>query len=65
MEAYHYSLTMEMEIKGIVRNIVIDEQPLALRNAVTHKRDQMAMVYPTNNLNFSFKFSLSLGPTNL
>lgn len=56
---------MKMEIKGIVRNIVIDEQPLALRNAVTHKWDQMAMVYPTNNLNFSFKFSLSLGPTNL
>jgi hypothetical protein len=53
-----------MEIKGIVRDIIIYEQSSGLTYAVAHKRNQMAVVYATNNLNFSFKFSLTLPSTN-
>lgn len=58
-------LTMKMIMKIVVWNIVVDKEPLMLRYTITHKRDQMAMVYSANNFNFCSELTLPLSTTDL
>ena len=56
---------MKMVFKGTIRDIVIYKQSLTVSNAVSHQRNQMSMVYPTNDLYLNTKFSFSLPTTHL
>ena len=53
-------LTMEVVIKGVVRDKFIDKQPLLIVYTITHKRNQMAMMYTTDNLNLCSELAITL-----
>lgn len=54
-----------MKVKGVIWDIVINKEPSTLRNAITYKGNQMAMVYSTDDFNFSSELPVSLAPTNI
>jgi len=55
---------MKVEMKGVIRNIIINKQSFVLQDAVTHKRDQVTMVNSTYDFNFCPELTVTLTSTN-
>jgi len=51
--------TMKMVFKDSIWDIVIYKQSLTVSKDIAHQRNQMPMVYPTNDLYLSTEFSFS------
>lgn len=47
-------------MQGVIRHEIVDEQPLAIVNAVPHERHQMPVMHPTDYLHLGLELALPL-----
>lgn len=56
---------MKVEVKVVVRDIIINEQSTVIRDAMSHDRNQVPVMDSAKRLDFSFELSVTLPATNL
>uniref|UniRef100_A0A0V0GKA6 Putative ovule protein n=1 Tax=Solanum chacoense TaxID=4108 RepID=A0A0V0GKA6_SOLCH len=59
------ALPMKMKFQGFVGNILIDQHSLAISNAISNKRNKVAMMNSANDINLCLKFSFTLSTARL